>query len=715
MLSSTVISCGSPSGGTTQPVDGKSSNRLVAESSPYLLEHAHDPVDWYPWGDEAFKRAKRENKPVLLSVGYSACHWCHVMQRESFQNSEIAKYLNDNFVCVKVDREERPDIDEVYMRAVQAINGSGGWPMTVFLTADRKPFFAGTYFPPKDAQGMPGFGRVLAAVKDSWSRNQSGISSSSQEIISSISHLDLPAKSLQSPSRETLNTALRQILHRVDPVWGGLGQAPKFPMPGVLQFCLRETAGKDGETKGGGESLAFVVRTLEKMSQGGIHDQVEGGFCRYSTDREWQIPHFEKMLYDNALLADVYLDAYARTGNVEFADTAKDTLDFMDRELSSPEGGFYSSLDADSGGEEGAYYVFSLAEIERSLEKADARFVQDTFGVTNSGNFGSRLNVLFRSDCTDALARQRGESQQTFRAKLQSVKEKLRELRSRRSKPRRDEKIIASWNALAISSFVHGYRIFGDERYLRRARECAQFVLTKMYTEKRLHRIWARGKAKQFGCLDDYSFCVQSLLDLAMLDSSGRWLHSAEEMNETILREFLDSEHGAFFYTAKIQNQPLMRTRAVADNILPSGTAVEVINLMKLSELNDSESFKRTAGEAVSSCEMLLRENPLVHAYMLCALDLYLGPRTQVVLVGSKPTEVLTQMRAAINRPYMPNQAAIVRIGGIGPGDFEVLKGKKCIADKPTVYICQGHSCEAPITSLKGLADKLDYLSNAQR
>lgn len=712
IFSATVVSCGSPSEGTDQAKASKHSNRLIHESSPYLLEHAHDPVDWYPWGDEAFDRAKHENKPVLLSVGYSACHWCHVMQKESFQNEEIARLLNRSFVCVKVDREERPDIDEVYMRAVQAISGSGGWPMTVFLTPDRKPFFGGTYFSPKNSQGMPGFESILIAVKDAWVRNRAGINHSSEEIIEIISSFDTQEGSTEIADGKTISVAISKILGQSDQIWGGLGQAPKFPTPGILQLCLREAAGKKKNSEQGRACSAFVIRTLEKMSHGGIHDQIDGGFSRYSTDRKWLIPHFEKMLYDNALLADVYLNGYLVTGDLDLARTAEDTLNFMTRELGAPEGCFYSSLDADSEGEEGAYYGFTLKEIQQNLKKEDAQFVEEVYGVTSSGNFSNGLNVLYRSDRTDALAKRYGMSASDFNAKVESENSKLGQIRQKKEKPRRDEKVIAAWNALAVSTFVRGYRVLGQEEYLSTARRCARFMLSKMYQNKRLHRIWARGKAKEAGCLDDYTLCVQALLDLGEIDTSENWLSKARELNQIVLDDFRDKKNGTFFYTAEAQGQPLARTKSLHDSVLASGTAVEIVNLIRLSELSGSGELRHLAGEALSSCESAMRENPMGYAYMLCALDRYLNSNTQIVLISPKPSDLSAQMFATVNRHYLPNAMLIVRSTGIAKDEPEILRGKTGVDGSPTVYICHGHTCDAPIRDLKTLSSKIKLLAD---
>lgn len=714
LLSTLMFSACGSTRSAQQPVAG--SNRLIHESSPYLLEHAHDPVDWYPWGDEAFAKAKRENKPVLLSVGYSACHWCHVMQKESFQNKEIARLLNENYVCVKVDREERPDIDEVYMRAVQVISGRGGWPMTVFLTPDRKPFFAGTYFPPADSLGMPGFTRILAIVKDRWAKDRAQLDDSSKQIVSLVSRFDeqgrQPAKSDVEP--KMLSAAISQILSQADQAWGGLGQAPKFPTPGALQLCLRESAGKRKNTKQGTACLSFVVSTLEKMAQGGIHDQIGGGFCRYSTDRKWQIPHFEKMLYDNVLLADVYLNAYLITGDSEMARTAEDTLDFMTHELAAPEGCFYSSLDADSDGKEGAYYVFTKREIEQTLQAEDSLFLENVFGVTGGGNFDNGLNVLCRSDTTVALATQHKMSETQFEAKLRTIKNKLMDIRNKRIRPRRDEKVIAAWNALAVSTYVNGYRILGKEEYLIAARKCARFILSKMYEDKRLKRIWAHGTAKEDGCLDDYAFTVQALLDLGSIDTSENWMSKAEELNSLILSQFHDARDGTFFFTAQFHQQPLTRTKSLQDNIMPSGTAVEIVNLIRLGELTGREQLRQMAAQTLNSCQAEMRENPVACSYMLCALGRYLNSTTQIVLVSPRLTDLSAQMATAMYRSYLPNALIVVRSPGVDKDEPEMLSGKKSLQGKPTVYVCQGRTCFAPIMTLSELRSKLQDLANRQ-
>lgn len=716
ILSTFMLSaCGSPLS-EQQPV--ARGNRLIHESSPYLLEHAHDPVDWYPWGDEAFDKAKRENKPVLLSVGYAACHWCHVMQKESFQNKEIARLLNDSFVCVKVDREERPDIDEVYMRAVQVTSGRGGWPMTVFLTPDRQPFFGGTYFPPTDSLGMPGFIRILTAVKDTWIKDRASLTDSSKQIVSLLSRFDeqgrQPSRSDVEP--KMLSAAVTQILGQSDQVWGGLGQAPKFPTPGMLQLCLRESVGKRKKTKEGTACLSFAVRTLEKMAQGGIHDQIGGGFCRYSTDRKWQIPHFEKMLYDNALLADVYLNAYLITGDSEMARTAEDTLEFMTRELASSEGCFYSSLDADSDGKEGAYYVFTKREIEQSLRAEDSLLIEKTFGVTSSGNFGNGLNVLCRSDKTKDLAMQHKMSEEQFEAKLKTIKNKLIEIRKKRIRPRRDEKVIAGWNALAVSAYLNAYRILGKEEYLISARKCARFILSRMYENKRLKRIWAQGAAKEDGCLDDYAFTVQALLDLGSIDTTVNWISKAEELNGSILSQFRDARDGTLFFTAKFNQQPLTRTKSVHDNIMPSGTAVEIVNLIRLAELTGREQLNQMAAQTLNSCQAQMRDNPIACSYMLCALRRYLDSKSQIVLVAPRLSDLSAQMAAAIYKSYLPNAVIVVRSPGAAAEaeELKILSGKKSLQGKPTVYVCQGRTCFAPITTLPELRSKLQRLADSE-
>lgn len=686
------------------------SNRLIHESSPYLREHAHDPVDWYPWGEEAFTKAKKEDKPIFLSIGYSACHWCHVMQKESFQDREIAKFLNENFVCIKVDREERPDVDEVYMTAVQIINGSGGWPMTVFLTPEKKPFFAGTYFPPQDDRGLTGLPRVLAAVNDSWRKHRDRISDSSKQILDLISRSETDHTVQKGANVSTVTSAVDKLLAMSDRQWGGLGNSPKFPTPGAIQVLLRQMTAAKLQTKQGRDCSEFVSRTLEKMSQGGIYDHLGGGFCRYSTDQKWHIPHFEKMLYDNALLSDVYLDGFLISRNSDWAQTARETLDFVIRDFSAPDGGFYSSLDADSDGKEGLYYLFSMQEIRKSFSSTDAELIAELFSLSEEGNFSNGYNVLYLSDTAGLLSKRHGMSDMQFKERIRPLKETLRQLRAGKSAPKRDEKIITSWNSLMISSLVHGYKVLGDEKYLVAAKRCAHFLLSEMHKDNRMYRIWASGKAKEGACLDDYAHFVQALLDLGMIDSSDQWLAYAQEINQWILRDFQDKRNGGFFYTAEFQNQPLIRTKSKHDSVTPSGTATEIDNLIRLSELTGREDLKRIAGNTLELYGKEMLENPIVHAFMLCALDRYLQTKSQIVLLSPQKTSSAIQVEKSLYGQYMPNVTLVVRISGSGKSEPLILNGKTSKDGRPTVFVCHGHTCDAPITELSQINDKLRSL-----
>lgn len=682
-------------------------NRLIHEHSPYLLEHARDPVDWYPWSTEAFAKAERENKPVMLSVGYSACHWCHVMQKESFQNAEIARLLNDHFVSIKVDREERPDLDDIYMRATQALTGGGGWPMTVFLAPDKKPFFAGTYFPPST------FKAVLRQVQKAWDKDRGKLNEASLQLSSILKTADAPVASSSSVSAQTIKLALDTILKHADPVWGGIGQSPKFPLPGLLTLCLRTTTGtSELSEQRRNQTLAFLNNTLDKMAYGGIYDQVGGGFGRYSVDRQWRVPHFEKMLYDNALLANVYLEGYLVSHKGDWANVARRTLDFILRDLRSPEGPFYSSFDADSAGEEGAYYVFSYDEIEQALGNSDTPWFAQIFTISKEGNFHNHKNVLAFADSPEALASRSNLSTQQFWNKLNPMLKKLALLRDKRKAPNRDEKILVSWNSLTISALVQGYKALNDEKYLHAATKAAHFLISKAYVDHRLCHSWSKKAARNSGYLEDYAYTVQSLLDLASVDPNPVWLAKAQELNQVMLDHYHDPVDGGFFSTSDEQEQTITRPRSSRDAVNPSGTAVAVLNLIRLARLTHQPVYAAKAEHILKMYREPMQEDPVGYAYLLTALDLSLRPETQIVFVSDSSSQS-EEMRATIFGSYLPHTTLLVQGKNQSAAPATQSFTEQSSGNPaPVVYLCRGKICEKAITDPLVLKERLKQLSN---
>ncbi|HEY9756660.1 MAG TPA: thioredoxin domain-containing protein [Oculatellaceae cyanobacterium] len=715
LAASTLGACSDPSetriSQAAQRSSAQTENRLIHETSPYLLEHSHDPVNWYPWGAEAFKKAKSENKPILLSIGYSACHWCHVMQRESFQDQDTARIMNENFVSIKVDREERPDVDEIYMRAVQTMTGSGGWPATIFLTPNLKPFYAGTYFPNKDMFGLPSFQKVLLAVKESWHQDPKKQDSIGDEVAHSIAAMDSATTAATTVKDDTITVALQSLLKNVDTTYGGVGNSVKFPLSGPVSLCMRTVASGSARDERQ-PCMSFVTTTLDKMAYGGVHDHIGGGFCRYSTDRQWRVPHFEKMLCDNALISQNYLDGYQITNSPYWAQTARDTLDFCLAELASAGGAFFSSLDADSQGEEGAFYTYTREQLVDALGEQDANWFSQSFGATSDGNFHEHRNVLYLTDSPDALARRDGVSVAQYWEKVAALKNKLLAQRNRRLRPLRDEKVIAGWNALMVSSLVKGYKILGDEKYLNAARKTARFLLSKMYFDNRLHRTWAADRAGGEAYLDDYAFTVQALLDLAAVDFDSTWLKSAKELNGVILEHYSDRSTGDFFYTADYQKQPISRTRNSYDNALPSGAGIEMLNLIRLAQITGDDRYSARAERLLGLYTEAMKTSPIAYASMLNALDYFLHSSTQIVLVAPAEVSRTKEISAVLFGTYAPNTCTLF-FKNVDHSDTrdELLRGKKSLADQPTVYLCQHMVCEKPITNPDILKQKLKQLS----
>ncbi|BBL79873.1 thioredoxin domain-containing protein [Rubrobacter xylanophilus] len=678
-------------------------NRLANETSPYLLQHKDNPVDWYPWGEEAFQRARREDKPILLSVGYSSCHWCHVMERESFEDEETARIMNEHFVNVKVDREERPDIDSIYMSALQAMTRSGGWPMTVFLTPEGVPFYAGTYFPPEPRGGMPSFRQVLLTLADAYRNRREEVLRSAESVRRFLEASTDAGMSRGALREELLDGAAAALLGELDRRFGGFGEAPKFPQPMSLEVLLRHH-----RRTGDAEALSGVELTLRAMARGGIYDQLGGGFHRYAVDWRWLVPHFEKMLYDNALLSRLYLEAYQVTGNGFYRRIAEETLDYVTREMRSPEGGFYSAEDADSEGEEGKFYVWTPRELREVLGEEDASLAAAYWGVTERGNFEGR-NILHVPREPEEVAREFGLPVEELGRRIHSVRRRLLEARARRVRPGRDEKVLAAWNGLMLRSFAFAARVLRREDYLDVARGNAAFLLEKLLTgEGRLLRSYRDGRARVGGYLEDYAMVADGLLALYEATFEARWLHAAVSLTEAMNELFWDGEREAFFDVPADHEELVTRPRDVYDNATPSGTSVAVDVLLRLGLLLGREDYRRRAEAALEGLSGLVERAPAAFGRLLGALDFHLGRPREVVIVGRPGAPDTRALVDALYSVYLPNR---VIAGGAGDGEeaalIPLLEGRTMLDGRATAYVCEGYVCKSPTTEPAELVRQL--------
>ena len=677
----------------------KFTNRLIHETSPYLRQHAHNPVDWQPWDAAALEQARKEDKPILLSIGYSACHWCHVMERESFENEEIARIMNQCFINVKVDREERPDLDSIYMSYVQMTTGSGGWPMTVFLTPDQVPFFGGTYFPPDDRYGRPGFPKICLAVYDAYQKRRPEIEQSSAEIVKSLQTANHLPEGHDLPDAETLRLAFRNLAERFDLKHGGFGAAPKFPGSMSLAFCLRHY-----HRTGFQPALDFVELSLDKMALGGIYDQLGGGFHRYSVDDHWLVPHFEKMLYDNALLSRLYMDAFQETGNPLYRQITEEILDYVTREMTHPEGGFYSTQDADSEGEEGKFFVWTPDEVESILGKPDAEVFCRYFDVSRRGNFEGK-NILNVPMPLPEFAVREGLRVEDLQTLINRTRQKLFLEREKRVKPHRDEKVLTSWNGLMLVSFANAAAVFNRVDYLATARKNADFLLSHLRHEGRLLRTFKDGQAKLNGYLEDYACFVEGLLFLFEATSELRWLEEAVRLNDTMIDQFWDAPTASFYLTGRDHETLIARVKDFYDNATPAGSSVAIFNLLRLAILVGNEDYRGKVNENLRSMKTALERYPGGFSYLLEAADFFVGPVREIAIVGSSNSSATSQLKETIYRRYLPNKLVVIA----DPSDhaltarLPLLDGKTALDGNPTAYVCQNYSCKAPIISSEGL------------
>ncbi|HEY7021582.1 MAG TPA: thioredoxin domain-containing protein [Ktedonobacterales bacterium] len=693
-------------------------NRLIHETSPYLLQHAHNPVDWYPWGKDALTKAQSEDKPIFLSIGYSACHWCHRLREESFEDEDTARMMNELYVSIKVDREERPDLDALYMEAVQALTGSGGWPMTVFLTPDGAPFYGGTYFPPRDRYGMPSFTRVLRGVTDLYRNQREEVERQAQafrEHYAGQTQTGLKLPNDFNPatatiSAEVLTAAANALVSQFDAVEGGFGPAPKFPHPMGLEFLLRVEArrrAKDASALPSSQLdenlLPLMLLTLDKMADGGIYDQVGGGFHRYSTDKIWLTPHFEKMLYDNALLAPAYLHAWQLTGETRYRRIAEETLDYVLREMSDPSGAFYSTQDADSEGEEGKFYVWSAQEMHDLLSD-DAKAALAYWGVTDGGNFEGK-NILHVAQPLEDVAASLGISTDEALANIERARKTLYEARSRRVWPGKDDKALAAWNGWMLRAFAEAGRLLDREDYRAAANRNADFVARELLVDGRLRRAWRNGQAKLDAYLEDYASLANAFLSLYEATGDASRFTFARVLVETMIARFWDEPTGAFFDTASDAEALIGRPRDLTDNATPSGTSLACEALLRLTAFTGNLRYREYAARILVALAPAMERHPSSFGHLLCALDDLIGPYYEVAIVGNPADTVTQALVAAINSRFLPRMALAVG----APGDTEVplLENRALLDGRPAAYVCQGFVCQRPVTASADLLSQL--------
>jgi uncharacterized protein YyaL (SSP411 family) len=665
-------------------------NRLARETSPYLLQHQHNPVDWYAWGEEAFTRARAEDRPILLSVGYSACHWCHVMEHESFENSATAALMNESFVNVKVDREERPDVDQIYMQAVQAMTGHGGWPMTVFLTPDGAPFYGGTYFPPTDRHGLPGFPRLLEAISDAWRTRRREVLQSSQQIAAELNRAEALRGATALLTDAILRTAFQGVHAQFDDRLGGLGGAPKFPQPMIWEFVLRFW-----KRTGNADAARMVKTTLTRMARGGIYDQLGGGFHRYSVDAQWLVPHFEKMLYDNGQLASLYLHAWLAFRDPEYRRVTEETLDYLLREMTAPAGGFYSAQDADSEGEEGKFFVWTADEI-RGVLGPDADVVLPYWGVDQGSNFEGR-SVLWVPGQPDP-------------ERVAGARRLLFEGRARRVRPARDDKVLAAWNGLACRAFAEAGRALGRSDYVAAAVKSAEFLTTLMRdADGRLLRTWKDGRAKLKGYLEDYAMVAAALLDVYEATFARQWLDAARGLADDMRRLFWDADLDGFYDTGTDHERLIVRPRNVYDNAVPSGTSVAIETLLRLAVLTGDSRYETCALAALRPLADLMGRHPTAFGRFLCAHDFNVGPRVEVAVL-MPPGDAAQPLMAELFGRYLPNRvtAGARDDDAAAVAGLPLLEGRHAIGGRATAFVCRNYACDLPATDPATLARQLD-------
>lgn len=710
-------------------------NLLFQEKSPYLLQHADNPVHWYPWGDVAFAKAKAEDKPIFLSIGYSTCHWCHVMEHESFENPEIAEVINKYFVAIKVDREERPDVDNIYMKAVMSLTGSGGWPLSVFVTADRKPFYGGTYFPPDSQWGRPGFKELLLSIHDAWQNKRDELVKSSHSITQNLQSKSLWEKlgGNSMPEEGTLRSAYGQFAQRFDSRYGGFGGAPKFPSSHNLSFLLRYWK-RANEPK----ALEMVEKTLTEMAKGGMYDHIGGGFHRYSTDQRWHIPHFEKMMYDQAILTKSYLEAYQATKDVKYAQTAREIFEYALRDMTDSKGGFYSAEDADSlplekfanmtpaevsSGEkkEGAFYLWRYQEIVEHIGKESAEIFNYYYGVESRGNALSDphgefrgKNILYIAHSLEEAGQRFGKTQEEIKKILNESKSKLFEVRKFRPRPHLDDKVLVDWNGLMISSLALGSRVLDEPRYREAAEKSAQFILSTLVRKdgRLLHR-YRDGEAGILGTLEDYAFFIHGLIDLYEATFKEEYLKEAKRLMEDMIKLFWDEKEGGFFFTATDAEKLLIREKEIYDGAIPSGNSIAALDLLRMGRLTLNREWEKKAQEYFKAFGQELSSGPSAYAQSMSTLDFAIGPSREIVLAGQKDDPQTQEMLRSLYSRFIPNKVAILR-PALDEEAKEIVdiipfvKGQRTLEGKTTAYVCKNFNCEFPTNDIKKFEQLLD-------
>ncbi len=694
------------------PPGARPPNRLANEKSPYLLAHAYDPVDWYPWGEEAFARARADDKPIFLSVGYSTCHWCHVMQRESFRDEEVAALLNEHFVCVKVDREERPDVDRVYMTACQLMTGGGGWPLTIIMTPDGRPFFAGTYFPREARFGRVGMLELVPRIAELWETKREGLLATSAEVVGLLERMSFDAGGAEL-DEATLAAAFEQLRGNYDARHGGFGDAPKFPTPHNYYFLLRRWL-RTGDER----ALEMVEKSLRAMRRGGVFDHVGFGFHRYATDAAWRVPHFEKMLYDQALLATAYVEAYQATGDRRYEEVAREVFTYVLRDMTSPEGAFYAAEDADSEGVEGKFYLWTESEIREALADEEAGFIIDVFNVEAEGNFAEAAgepnggNVLYIDRPLSEIAAERGVAEDELRGRLEAARKKLFRAREGRVRPGRDDKILTDWNGLMVAALAKGARAFDEPAYADAAARAVDFTLAIVRDgDGRLYHRYRDGEAAVAGFLDDYAFLTWGLLELYGATFDVRYLKAALELARTTVDLFWDERNGGFFYAAADAEGLIVRRKEVYDGAVPSGNAVAALNFLRLARLTGDTSWEEKAAATTRAFSGTVAKAPASFTFMMTALEFALGPSREVVIVGDPAADDTREMLRALGRAYVPNAVVVLRPAGDDEPEIvelaEYTRGLSQVGGRATAYVCERFSCRAPTNDVREMLASL--------
>ena len=684
------------SGNESRPPHGP--NRLSSEKSPYLLQHAHNPVDWYPWGEEAFTKARRENRPVFLSIGYSTCHWCHVMERESFENEQIAALMNRHFVCIKVDREERPDIDNIYMNAAYATSGGGGWPLSVFMTPAKRPFFCGTYFPPQDYGGRPGFATVLQSIAKQWDSDRDQIDQLSKEVVAHLKTAN-PTSGKTTLTDTIFPEALERKKREFEPKFGGFSGGPKFPMGHSLSMLLRLYRRNKDEN-----ALSMAAFTLDNMASGGIYDQLGGGFHRYSVDNEWLVPHFEKMLYDQALLAIAYLEAWQITQNSRYERIVGETLEYVLRDMTHADGGFFSAEDADSEGEEGKFYLWTREEILGLLDPETAELFCEFYAVTFGGNFEGKT-ILTAHAALEEFAAERNTDVAELGRRLDDARTVLLATRAKRIRPSRDEKILVDWNGLMISALAKAARVLEAPQYADAATRAADFILTHIRREDgRLLKHWQGGSSAHLGMLEDYAFFACGLIDLFLATFDPKWLNEAMTLADAMIELFWDASEGGFFLTGNDGESLILRPKEVYDSAIPSGNGAALLVLARLAHLTNERRFREKVEATVGAFAASIIRHPTGGASFLNAFDVVCGPRREIVIAGDPEAPEVGAFLSALHRRFLPRTITVVR----PPTDSEALdavvpfmKHHRLIDGKPAFYVCQDYTCQLPTTGVE--------------